>query len=210
MKQLIEFERAEQPIAEPVSKFGGAPVWVAAPQWPLSRETGQPMRFIAQIALDPALFGGEPGRVAYLFMTDDEDADSTWEPGGGENALVIQPSYADLHVATFLLRQGPSLFEMVPTSQGGLLVESPCEFAMRLSPLLDDEVRDVADHSFDNQIGGIPTWLQSDETPHTGWRLLLQLDSASVPFSINFGDAGVGYAFLSPNGTWGLFLWQCG
>ncbi len=28
------------------------------------------------------------------------------------------------------------------------------------------------------------------------WNLLIQLDSSSVPFSINFGDAGVGYGFI--------------
>jgi len=29
-----------------------------------------------------------------------------------------------------------------------------------------------------------------------------------VPFEVNFGDAGVGYAFLSEDGTTSKFLWQ--
>jgi hypothetical protein len=54
-------------------------------------------------------------------------------------------------------------------------------------------------------------FMQGDEIPFDkGWQLLLQLDSCSVPFSVNFGDAGVGYAFLNGNGDEAKFLWQCG
>ncbi len=208
-KQVIEFVRAEEPIEKPVTKFGGAPVWVAAPQWPLSRETGLLMQFVAQVAIDPALFGGEPGRVAYLFMSAGEDSYSTWEPRGGENALIIQPSAAVPCVETAALNEGPSLFEMVPAPQGKSLVESPCEFAVRLSDPVEGQGPESEQCGFDNQIGGAPCWLQSEELPTEEWRLLLQLDSASVPFWINFGDVGVGYAFLSPDGDSGLFLWQC-
>jgi hypothetical protein len=53
--------------------------------------------------------------------------------------------------------------------------------------------------------------MQGDEFPFGGaCRLLLQLDSCTVPFSINFGDAGVGYAFLNESGDQAKFLWQCG
>ena len=56
-----------------------------------------------------------------------------------------------------------------------------------------------------------PFLMQGDEFPFEGnCRLLLQLDSSSVPFSINFGDAGVGYAFLNEAGNQAKFLWQCG
>jgi uncharacterized protein YwqG len=55
-----------------------------------------------------------------------------------------------------------------------------------------------------------PDFLQSDEYPDANpWNLLPQLDSAQVPFSINFGDAGIGYAFLSSDGQTAKFLWQC-
>lgn len=36
-----------------------------------------------------------------------------------------------------------------------------------------------------------------------------KLDSTQVPFWINFGDAGIGYAFINGKGTDGRFLWQC-
>ena len=82
----LEFVSADGPVREPVTKVGGQPVWLEDPQWPLSLDTGEPMHFLGQFALDG-------GRLAYLFMSGegDEYVDDTWEPDGGENALVIQP-----------------------------------------------------------------------------------------------------------------------
>ncbi|MBY0240670.1 MAG: DUF1963 domain-containing protein, partial [Burkholderiaceae bacterium] len=61
-----------------------------------------------------------------------------------------------------------------------------------------------------NKVGGAPIFLQGDEFPDEGaWRLLLQLDSVNVPFSVNFGDAGIAYAFIDPAGQTGKLLWQC-
>ncbi len=63
----------------------------------------------------------------------------------------------------------------------------------------------------ENKIGGTPVFMQGDEFPFGGiCRLLLQLDSCSVPFFINFGDAGVGYAFLNDADDKAKFLWHCG
>lgn len=55
---------------------------------------------------------------------------------------------------------------------------------------------------------------QLKDAPYLGeeradWLLVLQLDSCNVPFDINFGDAGVGYAFVTADGSEGRFLWQC-
>jgi hypothetical protein len=105
-KYTISFRPAPAPVTEPVTKFGGQPVWVGKPEWPLSRETGEPMRFICQVALDLEIFGGEAGRMAYIFMTDGEEyVDGTWDPDG-ENAVIIQPD--GNNVATRPLATGPS------------------------------------------------------------------------------------------------------
>jgi uncharacterized protein YwqG len=201
----ITFDEVTTPIREPATKFGGQPVWINRPTWPLSRETGRPMRFICQIALDPLIFGTIPTRMAYLFITDEQEfVDATYEPDGGENAVVLQPDESAGPI--FGQVEGPTLYRMVERPGLDRLVAETCEFAVTLDIGEDVEPED----GFANKIGGTPNFLQNEEYPQGGpWRLLLQLDSGSVPFSINFGDAGVGYAFISEDGTIGKFLWQC-
>lgn len=184
----LVFLPADGAVREAVTKVGGQPVWLEEPQWPLSRETGQPMQFLGQFALDG-------GRLAYLFMTQDEDdwVDGTYEPEGGENALVIQPGG---RVPDFLAveprGEGPSAgSDHLPRAgaAGGEGEAEPWQF-----------------------LGGAgvePRWLQGEETPGAGWRLVVQLDADQLPFEVDFGDAGIGYAFLSPDGKEGRFLWQC-
>src|SRR5262249_37920466 len=92
-----------------------------------------------------------------------------------------------------------------------------CEFAVELEDGEDPDIVFEDGESFDdapygsfNKIGGTPDFLQGAEFPQgDGWRLLLQLDSTPVPLDIDFGDAGMGYAFLSRDGTRGKFVWQC-
>ena len=93
-KYDIEFIEAEAPITDPVTKFGGQPVWLERPEWPLSKELGRQMLFVCQIALDPEIFGVSPGRMTYLFITresEDEWVDGTYDPDSGENAVIVQP-----------------------------------------------------------------------------------------------------------------------
>jgi len=220
----IVFIPATAPIHEPVTKFGGQPTWLEAPQWPLSRESGKPMRFIGQIALTEEIFGSTVGRMAFLFMTDDEDdyVDGTWEPDGGENAVIVQPG--EVTVPTQSLAQGPTLYRMVHPVGADRLVPEPCEFGVRLTlaedpPFVaeqnrwergDEENRRYYDAVDGNKVGGTPGFIQGDEFPGEQFtKLLLQLDSNAVPFAVNFGDCGVGYAFLSADSRTGKFLWQC-
>jgi hypothetical protein len=211
---VIEFRAAAAPVREVITKFGGQPTWIEEPTWPVSRETGNPMRFIGQVALDPRIFGPMPARMAYLFMTDEEEFVDRYEPDGGENAVIVQPG--EFGGPARLLAEGPTLYRMVEKPGADRLVPEPCEFLVTLAYGEDAERRTAEEEAeegqdgYENKIGGTPTFLQGEEFPQGGpWRLLLQLDSASVPFSINFGDAGVGYAFVAEEGTVGKFLWQC-
>jgi hypothetical protein len=89
-KESIEFIESRKPISSLVTKFGGQPVWVSQPQWPLSKSTGKPMRFICQIAINSEMFKPVAAQMAYLFMTDGEEyVDGTWEADGGENAVML-------------------------------------------------------------------------------------------------------------------------
>lgn len=222
-RRSIEFFEAKKPVRELVTKFGGQPVWVSEPQWPLSRETGKPMRFICQIALSEEPFAITDPKMAYVFMTQDDDyVDGTWEPDGGENAVILQPGTTSVSVEP--LAEGPTLYRMVKKMFKKRLVPEPCEFTVQ-GAISDDpafvpesERTDWSDEKWENyantldgnKIGGTPIFMQGDEFPGPGsWKLLLEIDSTRVPFFVNFGDAGIAYAFLSEDGTKGKFLWQC-
>ncbi len=199
-----------------VTKFGGAPVWLSDPQWPLSRSTGQPMRFICQIALPKDMqFGGQ--QMAYVFMTDpepgEEYVESTWEPEGGENAVVLQPAPFEPIVDTTDLTFGPTLQGLV-TNKPPLIDRI---IGMKRGPSWQDVEFAVTDTDAPNdpdalgsRLFGEPDWLQIDGTPTGGkWQMLIQIDSAQSEFRINFGDAGMGYAFIHTDGRAARFLWQC-
>ncbi|GAA3362219.1 MULTISPECIES: DUF1963 domain-containing protein [Saccharopolyspora] len=190
-RQSLRFVESEEPITEPVTKFGGQPVWLSTPAWPMSEALGRPMRFLGQIRLP-----GEQVRLAYLFLTEDypEEADEvvdTFAPDSGENAFFAQPGEpADFYqVAT--IAKGPTF--------------GP-DHRVELAPF-DGEV-DVDD--FATRLGGAPQWLQGDESPGEPFRFVGQFDSSvDFPFEVDFGDAGVGYAFLDEASGQGRFLWQC-
>ena len=213
----IAFRETAQPITEPVTKFGGSPVWIDRPQWPLSRLLGCPMQFIAQIAIDRRIFPNSVARMAYIFMTD--DAVDTFDPDAGENAVILQP--AATSIAHAPLYTGPTLEPI--DMEKGIVIHRPAEFAAELSPVTEPlfvpgEQRDgwseedrekhyqtLAGH----KIGGSPYFIQYDEFPFEDWRLLLQLDAGSAPFWVNFGDGGCGYVFTNADVTQAKFLWQC-
>jgi hypothetical protein len=208
-KATIDFREADAPIRRPVTKFGGQPVWVGEPTWPLSRKTGRPMRFIGQVALDPRIFGPLPARMAYLFITDEpEPVDGTGDAEAGENAVVLQPG---LFAGPSVQRaEGPTLYRMVERPGAAGPVAEPCEYEAILTFGEDHEPDGRDQEGFPNQVGGTPHYLQGEEALRGGpYRLLLQLDSNSVPFHLEFGDAGIGYALISAGGTVGVFFWQC-
>lgn len=212
-KYVMTAQDANAPILAPVTKLGGQPVWLAAPQWPLSKQLGVPMRFIGQFEILPDVFGVQEARMAYLFMTDaDEYVDETWLPDGGENAVLLQPgSYAGLSAPQ---ATGPTLFDPIFDERHMRQGESAREYRVTLTAGEDPDDLDESDAGYadlvnESKIGGAPGFIQSPEYPGPGnWRLLAQLDSAIVAAGPNFGDAGIGYLFLSEDGRVGKFLWQ--
>jgi len=182
--------KAEMRITGAVTKLGGQPTWLERPLWPTSAKLGEPMDFIGQFRLP-----GERIRLAYLFMSFDEAGElNTYDPEGGENALIIQrggclPSFVGKDAELF---EGPSLLEWD-------------EIAVELVPVYAGDSGGLS-----SWIGGEPRFIQNEEYPEgEGWRFLFQLDSSNPDFGVSFGDAGVGYGFVSADGRAGRFLWQC-
>jgi hypothetical protein len=166
------------------------------------------MRFICQINLTDVGLTNVEAKVAYLFMTDDEEyVDGTWEPDGGENAIILQPG--DNKLSTNGLTNGPSLYEMIETPSRDRLIPRDFECSVKLLEFAETESQSD-DLEIKNKLRGTPVFLQYEEYPSSEkWNLLIQLDSSNVPFSINFGDAGIGYGFISADGMRAKFLWQC-
>jgi len=224
-RKTIEFHNIDAPIGEFDTKFGGQPTWLEEPQWPISKELNSQMRFICQIKLTDDLFPGCGGKVAYIFMTDDEEyVDDTWEPDGGENAVIIQPN-GNPQVNVKNIPNGPTLQNYVEVEGKRRLQPVDVELKVTLSASEDPqfipeaarfEMSDEGSEKYSNnlegnKLGGTPGFLQGDEFPGDDkhWKLLMQLDSCGVPFSLNFGDAGISYAFINEDATIGKFLWQC-
>lgn len=227
-RKTIAFNDSSNRIEKPVTKFGGQPVWLTEPQWPLSRALGVPMRFIGQIAIPVDLFPKGEGKIAYLFMTDTEDyVDGTWEPNGGENAVIIQPPEGSEPPIVQVEQNvaGPTIQRYVKALFSKKLKPKDVELSVELSeenepdfvpdtdksPFTDEQMQEYVDAIQGNKIGGAPAFIQYDEFPDSevDWRMLLQLDSCAVPFHLNFGDSGVGHVFVDESITKARLLWQC-
>lgn len=206
MKKItaLSFKVTDKPITSVSTKFGGQPVWLESPQWPQD-SNGKPLHFVGQIAIDRNLFPEATGQVAYLFMSQDDEA-MTWDPDSGDNAVIIQPGTPRSHVKFDNTSEGPTLLDK----------EFAVELRIKEEPyqvvpdLLDEDAyKDYFQQLSGNKMGGTPLFVQGDEYPKGFERLLLQLDSTQLPFEINFGDSGTGYLFINLVGTQGKFLWQC-
>jgi len=216
----LKFREVLAPIEDPVSKFGGQPIWLEEPVAPLSRRTGKPMTFVCQIAIPSHWHENQNVHLAYVFMTGagfDDNAVETWNPEDGETAVIIQGESSKRPI----LEHYPDTLRRWE-ERDGKRMEVPCEYAIDETPAeeaayvpletLDDieagERESALESWRGNKIGGSPYWVQFEEFPYEAWRLLLQLEDGTYPFSLNLGT-GVGYVFIDSACTEGQLLWQC-
>lgn len=221
----IIFEESSAPITEPVTKFGGQPVWVGGNEWPISRAAGVPMRFVCQIVLnDLAIDSDYQEKMAYLFISDSNDAPD--EPGptpiiygqsdpeAGENAVILQPG-GDRIVETQEIVDGPSLFAFENRNRE----RRPVEFWVTLRESVDPDFvpqntrrrsRKYYKTVAGNKLGGTVGFIQPDRFPflESESELVLQLETRDIPFYVDFGDLGVGYLFVQLGKDRARFLWQ--
>ncbi|HEX5040062.1 MAG TPA: HEAT repeat domain-containing protein [Candidatus Limnocylindria bacterium] len=202
----LELRPAGMPVRAPVTKFGGQPVWLDAPTWPVGKDGG-PMTFMAQFAvpdddglaylfIDPspldALDFGDPGWAGCLFM----------QPGPPPPRHVSQavgPTYAsEVHDTSrdrFVLGMRFKLTEYLPTLEAGW--EYPDWEVLRTEPPTDrDDDRDW------NKIGGSPRYLQGGPPPGE-WRFLFQFTAQHV--GREMADGAECYGLIDPDRR-GLFL----
>lgn len=225
-----QFKIVESPtqISEPITKFGGQPVWIAESCWPLAPETGEQMMFLGQIALDQQLFPNSNGTIVYLFFSGES------EPLYNEAfAGVIQTSekvYTSGDQIEFVsAATGPAIYQLdeerQPVYQEYIVVLNPPEDEDSI-PL--EERYTMNDLDYDtgfqfatpelvgNKIGGQPLYIEGLDTPpeyftSDEWLLLLQLASTQgywnnlqpnfYPFYMDLGEFGILTVFISKDYT---------
>ncbi|MFI6943934.1 hypothetical protein ACIBI4_32150 [Streptomyces sp. NPDC050418] len=196
---------------------GGQPEWVGpVPQWPVKWGDGELAEFVGQFRVAADAGGGGVDRAVYLFAVE----------CSGEHIAVVQPGgqvseECELRAAV----GGPTVLEQAHRLKVVDVVEfadverelEPVEGeddddrAWRLEEELEERQKDERDSRRMNQLGGpgvVPVWLQGDDLPGEDWQLVAQFDSCQLPFAVNFGDTGVGYLFLSPEGERAEFFFQ--
>lgn len=221
----MTFSPAASPLSGFVAKLGGQPSWLEQPSWPQSAGFKAPMMFAGQFPVP-----GDHARMAYLFLTDDPDGTAeTWDPEGGENALLIQPGRVPDFLATKADSTGPSLWRRGASWNEHVPVELRIETSL-LNPAEEQELENeitrwdaaragtflpAADTGIsppDSYIGGRPRYWQSESGMPAPWRFFFQLDGCEgwdgEPYTLNFGDGGTGYAYLSHDEREGRFLWD--
>jgi hypothetical protein len=189
----LQLQPTSMPIDRPITKFGGQPVWVGGPTWPLGSD-GEPMTFMAQFSV-PGVDG-----MAYLFIDPSEEI---WESPYDGSALLMQPGpVPDRHVVRaigptyvsgrteldrYVPRQRTRRTEYVPTLEEGL---EPLEWQE-----FDAARKDDRDDDRDwNKIGGSPRYLQGGPPDPEGLRFLFQFTADQVGHEM--GDAAECYGFI--------------
>jgi hypothetical protein len=176
-RRSFELRPVDEPISSPVTKFGGQPVWIGEPTWPL-RADGGPATFIAQFELP------DGDGLAYLFLDasaqfPDPPAVLFAQPGVPPESVIAVatgPTYArevrgaPRYATRMVFRQIESLAVLEP----GFDFDDWDGFP-------DDPAAERDDHRDWNKLGGTPRWLQGAEEPTgPGWRFLFQFTAASV------------------------------
>ena len=219
-------QRSNTVITSPVAKFGGLPVFYEDAEWPECEQCGQEMDFIAQIPLISPMALSSRFAMAYVFMCPGEYSESgrleckTFDAFSECNAVILQESSDSTHLGT---RDSGPHFGSYP------------DYEVTLAQL-DEPNLDTANTrneewplreriSTETKIGGVPFWIQGNETPECidcgdETTFVAQIDNGAIgndlpdgDAKLGFGDAGRAYVFIcrndcSPHG--GYFLWQCG
>lgn len=226
MPLKTKFQIVESPtkIVEPVTKFGGQPVWISQPSWPLSPETDEQMLFLGQIYLHEELFPNNNGTIVYLFISG--DVEILYKEA---TAAVIQTSesvYTSGDDIEFLSEAtGSTIYELdenrQPVYKEYRVILNPVE---NEDPILLEERYKRNNLDLDtgyqfsrpelagNKIGGQPLYIEGLTTPpeifkSQEWLLLLQLAPTQgywnnlqpnfYPFSMELGEFGILTVFIS-------------
>ncbi|MGY4393992.1 hypothetical protein [Streptomyces sp. TE12347] len=221
----MSFRAAREPVTEPVSKFGGQPVWLDGPAWPVHPRSGEPLVFIGQFRVP-----GDEVRLAYLFLHEEGMDMAGTAPEDGEAVVLVQPggrtpSFASVGAPG---TRGRTLWRWGPDEE-----EVPVEWLTDLTPIppeLDEAANQAAAFARYLRGEGPDVEVPDGQWPEDflggealypnhqafgvdpGWLFLCQFqdrgEAKDDPFFLNFGY-GSGFLFLSSDHLEGRFMWDC-
>ncbi|MFF2995965.1 hypothetical protein ACFVTC_15530 [Streptomyces sp. NPDC057950] len=166
-------------------RTGGVPLAPGGIVWPVCRECGGAMQFLAHLPVDG-------GVVAVFFCQNDPGMCDDWDAGSGANQAFLFTG--DLTPVT-VPAEGETRLRAVTA-----LRPHPAGTAPGV-PVL-------------GQLGGAPEWLQGDETPACTSCAARMVFAASLAeghdfaTAANFGGGGRGYLFTCRPCAEAAFLWQ--
>ena len=230
MPLKTQFQIVESPtqILEPITKFGGQPVWLAEPRWPLSPETGEQMIFLGQISLNQDLFPQPDSTMVYLFFSEES------EPLYNEAFAVVIQTSENVHtsgdgIEFVSATTGPAIYELDEYHQAVYK-----EYRVVLNPEQNEDLIPLEerytmnDLDYDtgfqfsrpelagNKIGGQPLYIEGIDNPpeqfnSDKWLLLLQLAPIQgywhnlqpnfYPFHLELGEFSILTVFISQDYT---------
>ncbi|MFC8717895.1 hypothetical protein [Kitasatospora sp. NPDC057198] len=223
-RQQMILTAAEQPIVTPVAKFGGEPVWLSEPAWPVHPTSGEPLVFIGQFPVP-----GPQLRLAYLFLHEEGMIMGGLGAEDGDAVLLVQP---DGRVPPFAAigppgTQGRTLWRWSPDE-----TEIPVEWHVDLQPVPPEIDRSIDEKAawqrgmrgegpatelpdgedLHDYLGGAACYPNIDARVDAPWQFLFKIsdggESPDDPYFLNFGY-GYGYGFVSPDHREGRFFHEC-
>jgi len=203
---------AEAPMtSEVVTRFGGLPLIPtdSAFLWPTCSTCSGAMQFLGQILFED----NNATRLVLVFMCqNDPGLCDEWDASlGGNRALIVAIDGA------VRLADAPELGFTVRDTVYGARVEVVDSATYNDARLRWAEENQGSLRQILGVLGGVPSWLQDDETPtckHCGSKMkfMAQLeDGPDRKTAMNFGGGGCAYVFhCSCEQGSAKFLWQCG
>ncbi|MGW0856513.1 hypothetical protein [Streptomyces sp. NPDC002690] len=220
----IVLEAAEEPVTDPVAKFGGDPVWLSEPAWPLDPHSGVPLVFVGQFPVP-----GEELRLAYLFLGEEDMIMGGLGPEDGDGVLLVQP---DGRVPSSAVIGPPGTHGRTLWRCGPDGSRTPVEWRVHPCPVEPEADRPTheragsergtrregpavaqPDDDLRDYLGGTARYPNAWAQVEAPWQFLFQLSDApdedgDDPYFLNFGY-GYGFAFVSPDHREGRFYWEC-
>lgn len=199
-----------------LTRFGGQPLWSQETDWPLSEETGKPLRFVGQIDLSQAPAHLKRREVIYFFF---EIYDDKTDVHHLNNNLILRQTKT---ATPFHGKPGPVANEQVWTLEVQTVNEPDWQEMQELALAavegdeIDTKLDDHKEKFGGPKLGGTPIWpediLMDDRE---NWHLVMQIPEYefyssspnNFPIIMDYGDGGTGWLLLSRDGKDMEFTW---